>query len=307
MANPYLPSQAQAITNQVNQNLQQQQLPGINSGAIAAGGFGGSRQGIAQGLAIGQTNQALGNSLANLYGNAYAQDQQNALQSRQIDNAYSLGQGQLALGNRQADQSYSLGMGNLGLGQFQAQTQRDLGQGNLALGNLQANQNYNLGLGGLANQQQQTANQYALGQGNLALGNKQADQGYNLGMTQAQNQYNLGMGNLGLGQMQANQNFYTAQRGQDLQQAGLGANLIQSGNSGLAQGGQGLYNLGLTQQQAPLQALQSYAQLLAPFTGLNNSRSDVTPGASTVGSALGGALTAAQLWNLLTRNNQNGG
>lgn len=229
MQNPYLPAQAQAITNQVNQNLQQQQLPGINSGAIAAGGFGGSRQGIAQGLAIGQTNQALGNSLSNLYGNAYAQDQQ-------------------------------------------INAQRDI-----------------------ANMQNQTTRD--LGFGNLALGNKQAD-----------NSYNLGLGNLGLGQMQAQQNFYTNQRGQDLQQAGLGANLINQGNSGLQQGGQGLYNLGLTQQQAPLNALQSYAQLLAPFTGLNNSRSDTTPGASTVGSALGGALTAAQLWNLLTRtNNQNGG
>lgn len=198
-ANPYLPQQAQSITNQVNQNLQQQQLPGINSGAIAAGGFGGSRQGIAQGLAIGQTNQALGNSLANLNFNAWNQDQQNNLQSRQIDNSY-----------------------------------------------------------------------------------------------------NLGLGNLGLGQMQANQNFYTNQRGQDLQQAGLGANLIQGGNSGLQAGGQGIYNLGLTQQQAPLNALQAYANMLSPFTGLNNSSSQTQPGASTVGSALGGALTAAQIWQLLS-------
>lgn len=207
--NPYLPQQSQAITNQVNQNLQQQQLPGINSGAIAAGGFGGSRQGIAQGLAIGQTNQALGNSLANLNFNAWNQDQQNALQRQQIDNSY-------------------------------------------------------------------------------ALGNKSLD-----------NSYNLGLGNLGLGQMQAQQGFYTQQRGLDLQQAGLGANLVGQGNQGLQQGGQGLYNLGLTQQQAPLNALQSYAQLLSPFTGLNSSNTQTTPGASTLGSALGGALTAAQLWALL--------
>lgn len=214
--NPYLPQQSQAITNQVNQNLQQQQLPGINSGAIAAGGFGGSRQGVAQGLAIGQTNQALGNSLANLNFNAWNQDQQNALQRQQIDNSY-------------------------------------------------------------------------------ALGNKSLD-----------NSYNLGLGNLGLGQMQAQQNFYTNQRGQDLQQAGLGANLVQSGNSGLQQGGQGLYNLGLTQQQAPLNALQSYAGMLSPFTGLGGGTATTTPGASTIGSALGGALTAAQLWSLLT-NNKTGG
>lgn len=109
MANPYLPAASQSITHQVNQNLQQQQLPGINSGAIAAGGFGGSRQGIAQGLAIGQTNQALGNSLANLNFNAWNQGEQNRMQQQGLDN------------------SFTLGMGNLGLGQFNAQTQRDLG------------------------------------------------------------------------------------------------------------------------------------------------------------------------------------
>jgi hypothetical protein len=307
MQNPYLPQQAQSITNQVNQNLQQQQLPGINSGAIAAGGFGGSRQGIAQGLAIGQTNQALGNSLANLNFNAWNQGEQNRMQQQGLDNSFTLGMGNLglgqfnaqtqrdlgfgnlALGNKQADNSFNLGQQAQNTNQFGAQTQRDLGMGNLALGYTQANQNFALGQGNLANQQQQTANNFTLGQGNLALGNKQAD-----------NSYNLGLGNLGLGQMQANQNFYTQQRGQDMQQAGLGANLIQGGNSGLQQGGQGLYNLGLTQQQAPLNALQAYAQMLSPFTGLNNSNTQTQPGASTLGSALGGALTAAQIWQLLS-------
>jgi hypothetical protein len=58
--------------------------------------------------------------------------------------------------------------------------------------------------------------------------------------------------------------------------------------------------VGQQQQQAPLNALQAYAQLLGPFTGLNQSNSQTTPGASTVGSALGGALTAAQIWQLLS-------
>ncbi len=211
--NPYLPQQSQAITNQVNQNLQQVQLPGINSQAIAAGGFGGSRQGVAQGLAIGQTNQALGNSLANLNFNAWNQGEQNRMQQQSLDNNY-------------------------------------------------------------------------------ALGNKQAD-----------NSYNLGLGNLGLGQMQANQNFYSTQRGQDLQQAGLGANLVSQGNLGLGQGAPGLYQAGQYQQQAPLQALQGYAGVLSPFTGLNSSTQSTQPGASTLGSALGGALTAAQLWALMSKGN----
>lgn len=42
------------------QNLQEQVLPNIRSGAITAGGLGGSRQGIAEGLAAGRTAQAAG-------------------------------------------------------------------------------------------------------------------------------------------------------------------------------------------------------------------------------------------------------
>lgn len=240
MTNPYLPQQAQAITQQANNNLFNYQMPQINSGAIAAGGFGGSRQGIAQGLAIGQTNQGLSSSLASLYGNAYESDQNRGLQERTA--------------------------------QMQNQTTRDLGFGNLDLGRTQA------------------ANNYSLGQGNLALGNKQAD-----------NSYNLGMGNLGLSSQVADQNFYTAQRGQDLSQYSLGANLANTANLGLSSQGQQLYQNGQQQQQAPFNVLQQYGQLLSPFTGLNNSRSETTPGASTIGSAMGGALTAAQLWALLSK------
>ncbi len=226
--NPYLPQQAQAITSQVNNNLQRNILPGINSGAIAAGGFGGSRQGIAQGIAIGDTNQGLSNALAGLYGNAYESDQNRGLQ-------------------------------------------RDIASMN------DATQRFGL------------SNQYELGKGNLALGNKQAD-----------NSYNLGLGNLGLGQMQANQNFYTNQRGQDLQQLGLGSQLVNQGNLGLSNQGQQLYNVGQQQQQAPWQALQQYSQLLSPYTGYGQTQQQTTPGASSWGSAIGGAMTAAQLWQLLS-------
>lgn len=371
-SNPYLQPQAQAITNQVNQNLQQQILPSINSGAIASGGFGGSRQGIAQANAIGQTNQALGNSLANLYGNAYAQDQQLAAQQniasmqnqtqrdlgfanvglgygnlglgfQNAANQYGLGMGNLALGNRQADQSYNLGLGNLGLGfqnsanqfnlgqqaqntnQYQAQTQRDLGFGNLGLGYTQAGQNYQLGMGNLANQQQQTQNQYNLGMGNLGLGYTQANQNYNLGLgglqnqfqqtanqynlglgglaNQAQanqNQYNLGQGNLGLGYYTADQNFFGQQRGQDMQQLQLGANLFNQANQNTAGAGQNLWNMGQGQLNAPMNTLGQYGNLLSLFSGLGGQTVNTQPGGSTLGGALGGAMTAAQLWQLLS-------
>lgn len=247
--NPYLQDQANAITQQATQNLNTNILPGINAGAMAAGGYGGSRQGIAQGLAIGQTNQGITNSLAGLYGNAYEGDQNRANQAAM--NAASL-----------ANQSSIASMQN--------QTARDLGFGNLALGNKQADNSYGLGLGNLG-----------------------------LGYTQASNNYNLGLGQLGLGNKQADQNFYTAQRGQDLSQLGLGAQLAGMGNTGLYNQGQQLYQTGQTQQQAPYNALGQYAGLLSPFTGLNQSQSQSTPGPSTAGSALGGALTAAQIYKLL--------
>ena len=74
-SNPYLGQQANALQTQANQNLQYNLLPGVNSGAQAAGGYGGSRQGIAQGLAIGQTQQGLSSALGNMYSTAYNNDQ----------------------------------------------------------------------------------------------------------------------------------------------------------------------------------------------------------------------------------------
>ncbi|MDQ5882453.1 MAG: hypothetical protein QG616_2285, partial [Pseudomonadota bacterium] len=69
--NPYLAQMGQGIAQQANQSLMYGALPQVNSGAVAAGGYGGSRQGIAQGLAIGMSNQGVSNALGNLYGQAY--------------------------------------------------------------------------------------------------------------------------------------------------------------------------------------------------------------------------------------------
>ncbi len=177
--NPYLQDYANSLSSNLTNNLNWNILPGINQQALANGGVGGSRQGIAQGLAIGDTNRAIANAQAGLYSNAYGQDQQ-----------------------------------------------------------------------------------------------------YDLNSTIA------------------NQNFYSTQRGQDLQQAGLGSSLANMGNQGLAQQGQQLYNAGQQQYQAPFNALQWYGQSLSPFTGLNQSTTQNVPGGSTLGNIASGALTAAQLWKL---------
>ncbi len=74
--NPYLDRQANAITGMMTRNLNENVMPDIRSGAIAAGQYGGSRQGIAEGLAASRMNQDLAPALANLYGGAYENAQQ---------------------------------------------------------------------------------------------------------------------------------------------------------------------------------------------------------------------------------------
>lgn len=99
-ANPYLQGQADAITRTATNNLNRNILPGIGSGAVAAGGYGGSRQGIAEGIAIGDTNKGITDSLSNLYSNAYGQNQQYNLGLGGLGNQLTLGLGGLALGSQ---------------------------------------------------------------------------------------------------------------------------------------------------------------------------------------------------------------
>lgn len=195
--NPYLGAQANAIQQQANQNLQLNQLPGIASGAVAAGGFGGSRQGVAEGVATGLTNQGVSNSLANLYGTQYQNDQTNDI----------------------------------------------------------------------------------------------ARQGLN-------NSYNLGLGALGLQGQGQNLNFYTQQRQLDQNGLQLGANLYNSGTQGALGQGQGLYNLGTTQQAAPWLATNNAGNIFSQFSGLGGSQTQTQNG-SALGAITGGALLGSQLVNNL--------
>ncbi len=210
--NPYIQQQADAIQAASNQNLGQNVMPGIRSGALGAGQYGSSRQGIAEGVAAGNAQTGVAGAQAQLYGNAYAQDQNNALQQQSINN------------------QYSLGMGNLGLGFFNAG-----------------------------------------------------------------NNYNLGMGQLGNQATAQNQNFYTQQRGQDLQQVMAGASLYGQGITGQAGVGQGQYQTGQTAYQAPLTQLQQYSNLLSPYTGLGSSSQISTSGGGGLNGAIGGALAGAQI------------
>ncbi len=72
-SNPYLQASAQASLNPLIQSLTQQILPNIAGGAVATGGIGGSRQGVAEGNAINQFQNVAGNMLNTQFSNAYQQ------------------------------------------------------------------------------------------------------------------------------------------------------------------------------------------------------------------------------------------
>ena len=89
--NPYLDQMASGITSQMNDNWQRNQLPSIRSGAMAAGGFGGSRQGVVEANGLNDMNRSLGANLANLYGSDYNNAMGRNLQQQSINNSYDLG------------------------------------------------------------------------------------------------------------------------------------------------------------------------------------------------------------------------
>lgn len=101
--NPYLDAMAANITKQYTNNLNSNILPGVRYGAQAAGGFGGSRQGLAEGKAITGSNEALAGALTNLYGTDYTNQQNRDLQKYGIDT-------QAATSRYGTDKSYDLGL-----------------------------------------------------------------------------------------------------------------------------------------------------------------------------------------------------
>ena len=127
-ANPYLDQQIggaigmsrlgfQQMQDDSNENLLQNVLPSIRGGAIAAGQYGGSRQGIAEGNAIGQQQKELAratsmfgqnatNAAVGAKANAYESDSNRALSATQGLGAQQYGVAQQDASMRQsADQT----------------------------------------------------------------------------------------------------------------------------------------------------------------------------------------------------------
>lgn len=69
--NPAVAGMLETNRRQVTDNLMNTALPGIRDSAERSGNFGSSRQGIAEGLAIGKSNDALASANASTLNNAY--------------------------------------------------------------------------------------------------------------------------------------------------------------------------------------------------------------------------------------------
>lgn len=82
--NPQLEQAIGAATRPVWKGLTEQALPQIRSGAVGAGAMGGSRQGIAEGLAIGEATKQAQDASTQMAFNAWNQGQQTALSAQSL-------------------------------------------------------------------------------------------------------------------------------------------------------------------------------------------------------------------------------
>ena len=107
--NPYLKGMGDTIVNQMTDNYTRNQLPAMRSGAMAAGGFGGSRQGVVEANGLRDLNLGIGQNLTNLYGQDWTNSQNRNLQEKSINNSYDLGL-------KSINNSYDLGLRSSDLG-----------------------------------------------------------------------------------------------------------------------------------------------------------------------------------------------
>src|SRR5574343_1255273 len=99
----------------------------------------------------------------------------------------------------------------------------------------------------------------------------------------------------------SDQNFYTNNRNLDLSQMRLGSDMLNSGVNGAAGAGQGVYNVGNTLLNAPLQSMQSYNNIMQPVLNTTGTGNTTVQG-SQIAGGLGGAIAGNQLAGMFSNN-----
>lgn len=135
--NPFTAAAADAANRQTVATLVNQALPAIRTGAIGAGQFGGSRQGIAEGTAIGGAAQAIADATSRAYFDQFNQNLRAQMQAQAIaPSALTAAQQPIANAISQQGQANAQLFQNLGMldaagTQFETQAQ------NIANGEIQ--------------------------------------------------------------------------------------------------------------------------------------------------------------------------
>lgn len=121
--NPYWQGLMDDISRQYTQTLTDSWLPSIRSNAIASGGLGGARQGVAEGLAVGRAGQGLSSALTGLGGNLWEGQQQRDLTRYGIDTNADLANQSQWMNFDVANQGLDLNRMGLGLQAYGMGTQ----------------------------------------------------------------------------------------------------------------------------------------------------------------------------------------
>lgn len=239
-------------------------LQSVRSNAVAVGGLGGSRQGVAERGVIEDANNTFADAAGQLLYQDYGDTLNRNLQRYQADQGFALGKGQLGQQQFGTEADLAAADATLRNQNFNTQVQQNLGlsgigadlyksdqanaidrtglnlqrygidadlaatEGNLGLQRFNTLVNQNLGLGGLANDRLGTMASYDINRAGLGQQQYQSQLQYDLGRAGATNdRYGLDL------QSAANQNAFGLGAYQTGMQGALGAAGLQNDRAGL--------------------------------------------------------------------------
>jgi hypothetical protein len=300
--NQYLNQNIDATLGDVARNFNQSVRPAQIGANVTSGSFGNSGLAEIQALQENDLQRQMGNIASGMRMQDYSNQQQLA---------------EAAINRNLGAQQFNAGLTENNLGRSMQAQMANLGTAENNLARQMATQQFNAGLGESQAARDQQAAQIRAQYGEEAANRFMQAQSLNANVAennanryQDASRFNSQLGqdwasrndamyqNWMGNQLQAmgmDQGFYSTQRGQDLQQAGLGASLFGLGTQGMLDQGQGIYNLGLTAQQAPWQSLTGFANVSSPYTGFGSTTQNQS--GSTAAGFAGGAILGNQLYN----------
>ena len=239
--NPYLQGMADDIGRRSN-NALQQGLQGIRSNSVMNGGFGGSRQGVAEGAAISGAADSLQGNLANMYNTDYQAGENRSVQregfaSQAASARYSADQS-LAGSKYGADSNYKGQELNYKLGL----ARNEIDGRNADTNALNVKNQFDLGKSRNENDALGTRNNYDLGLGRNAIDSQNSNTNaknsiynYEIGTNRNNIDKATSEGNLGLGRdkltldtVESGRRYDLGLRGSDLASDTLDANIYNS-------------------------------------------------------------------------------